>query len=177
MRLIVTIYLLILTNYAISQQNSYVYNNKGQLLCDTTISISNEAFDIWKECEESFFTEILDFQLNPILKEIGSMSVILSFHFDTINDFYGLKIIKYLDRNKHNDSVEFLFIKCISDCLSKIDNYRIINPMQKATTNMIFYLPINYKSLSVNNFITNQGVLEVKDVEYPLIKPDSKPHR
>jgi len=157
---------------AFSQRQSKIYNKKGQLIADTTYSISKKQLKLFKSIEDTLIAQLLDTNHKPRLEypevereaEINSTSIIVSY---AIKD--DLIIVKKTTYPPGGPG----FIRQIKTKLNQIK----IHSVAKYSDTSIYYLAFGWQLMKpkVNRdtmgIYLSKGKISIFRAPVPLVAP------
>lgn len=161
------------------QEKSVLYNLDQQLLADTTLSINDKQFKIWKNVEYRVLTKFINcYNAPPILVDAGiTFSLIVSFNYNKQDKvFNNLKIEKHLDKYSENLMSQRMLanaiIEPIRDCLNMGADYSIVTSMKENKDEYKYYVPISLDFDKIEEYVLPNGSIKLKTPSPAPLKID-----
>lgn len=156
-------------NYSFGQ-TSYLYNLKGQLLIDTTFTISSEQFEIWKRAEYNILLFVSeDVEYSRIAKEAGIKGIaIIAFDCDSIS-IKNIRLIKKLGGGL--DEVIIEGIKKSNDIIiSQFKRYQNNKNGEKLNYQGTYYIPFDFSLIDMYELIKTKNAIPIFESKPPFFK-------
>ncbi|MCG3164421.1 MAG: hypothetical protein POELPBGB_00175 [Bacteroidia bacterium] len=139
---------------------SLLYNDKGQLKFDTTLSISKIQLQKWIGVEDSFIAELNHIKYLPMaaMDDIKG-DMILRFEVDSTGKVLNIYHVKKL-----------LGIGNSFETKNIINNFSLISSLKPERGTYIYYLPFAYRLVDTNKFIKENNAIPVTGQHFHYIQ-------
>ena len=156
------VFIILLTPLFSNAQHSYIYNEKGQLRVDTTLSISQNQYQIWSLIEGNILAHVSNnIDYNAMAKASGITGVIIvAFDCDTLD----LKNIRLL--NGIGGGLDENVIDGIHNISKKIvGEFRMIQGVRRKGSPLeylgTYYIPISFKIIKPFDHMTETNTMPI----------------
>ena len=160
--IIIAFIIVVFTTVASGQDNeTLVYNKKGQLRADTTLTISNEQLDKWRPFEK--------YIINRLVTQIEYTQMALEF------DLSGTSIVSF-DVDSLGKIIDFKKLRLAGGGLEEgvIRNLKVYDSLKSlAPKDKKFYkyfLAFSFQLVDAEKFIKKENTIPIIKVNYHLIQ-------
>lgn len=172
-KLFVFVTLLIIQIPVFAQSRSYFYNENGQFLLDTTLTISKEQLRKWLRAENNIVAGLSNIEYPPIFLDNKiqppEYPIIVSFELDTA-DIKNIKIIS--DSSNYDHAVTNSLQKQGSDIAYRLNRWDSSKTEKISET---YYLAIKFEMINFYEKLRQNHAVPVIRSSRPLIDVLSEP--
>ena len=141
-------------------KGSLLYNSKGQLRADTSLTISSNQLKIWSKIEDFFISGLIkNVKYSPLASEENLNGIsIVSFDIDSLGQLKNFKIIKEVGGGLEIQTK--IWIK----------TFEYLTSLAPTNGRFTYFLAIKFSSIDATDFIKKENLIPISNVEFNFIQ-------
>ncbi len=154
-------FLLVVSLQTFGQESeTLLYNKKGELKADTTLSISKEQLNKWRAIEDLLIAKLVEVKYSAVAEENNlSGNSIIEFEIDSSGQILNFKI-----KNAVGGGLEELVKQSIK-------SFTLINSLKSQDGKVYkYYVPISFNLINAKEFIKKENSIPIFDVKQDYIQ-------
>lgn len=161
--------LTLLLTFNQAKGQSYIYNSKGQVIIDTTLSINSDQLEIWRLAESNILSYIsMNIDYSNMARESGINGIaIVALDCDSL-DIKNIRLIKKLGGGLDENIIDG--INKISEKI--VLEFRLIQnrkKREKLNYQGTYYIPFDFSLIDLNEIMKKKNAIPIIDSKIPLI--------
>ena len=158
-------FLTLLLTYKQTKGQSYIYNSKGQLIIDTTLTINQDQLNIWRLMESKMLSLIsMNIDYSNMARESGIYGIaIVAFDFDSL-DLKNIRLIKNIGGGLDENIIDGM--ERISEKI--VLEFRLIQNLIKLNYQGTYYIPFEFSLIDLNEIMKKKNSIPIIDSKIPL---------
>jgi len=162
-------FLILFLTYYQTKGQSYIYNSKGHLIIDTTLTINQDQLKVWTLVERNILTYIsMNIDYSIMAREAGIIGIaIVAFDCDSL-DLKNIRLIKDLGGGLDENIIEA--IEKISTKI--VHEFRLIQNLRKGeglNYQGTYYIPFDFSLIDLNELMKKKNAIPIIDSKISLI--------